>query len=194
MNDDDYGVFLNGVLKYHQEHKTPQRLIELIEMDIGISRDYFSGSFEFINPSVESLSEAWLLLDEPCDAFERRLYPFAGSDGTGSLYAFWRPYDGASLEGSPIVHLGSEGELDIIACTFDELLSLLLLDDPFYDDDRGREPHSPNYHLFKAWCEERGIKKRRARTITEKAEASYKDTFYPWFYSYAPDLAPLDDD
>lgn len=48
-----------------------------------------------------------------------------GRDGTGGLAAFWLRVPGAAIEAQPIVFLGSEGELSVIARNLADYLWLL---------------------------------------------------------------------
>jgi hypothetical protein len=52
-------------------------------------------------------------------------YRIFGQDGTGGLAAIWLAREGKSLLEQPIVFFGSEGELGVVASTFDDYLWLL---------------------------------------------------------------------
>ncbi|HEY6038325.1 MAG TPA: hypothetical protein VIV58_28780 [Kofleriaceae bacterium] len=60
--------------------------------------------------------------NQELDGAEYRIF---GQDGTGGYAAIWITRDGAPLEAQPIVFLGSEGELGVVARNLSDYLWLL---------------------------------------------------------------------
>jgi hypothetical protein len=56
------------------------------------------------------------------DGSEFRMF---GHDGSGGMAAFWLVRDGAPVERQPVVFLGSEGEVGVVAADLDSYLWLL---------------------------------------------------------------------
>jgi hypothetical protein len=60
--------------------------------------------------------------NEDVDGLEFRVF---GQDGTGGAAAFWLTRAGKELAEQPIVFLGSEGEVGVVACNLADYLWLL---------------------------------------------------------------------
>lgn len=78
----------------------------------------FAGDFELIANGEEALVAWFAGRAKPASAF----FAFA-HDGTGGLFAIWRRRE--TLDASPVVFLGSEGETIVLSSTPREFLGLL---------------------------------------------------------------------
>lgn len=91
--------------------------------------------------------------------FLSRFIPFAQANGSGSGYALWRCDDRADLATLPVVFVGDEGDLYVIARNLRELFQLLAIDsEPHSDfgfpDPESVEEHSDGHHEFLAWLDQ----------------------------------------
>jgi hypothetical protein len=101
-------------------------------------------------------------------------YRIFGQDGTGGFAAFWLQRKGRPLREQPIVFFGSEGELGVIAGSFDDYLWLLAGGFGPYEAVGGAdEKRAPN-PAFLQFAERHSTAKRRpARKIVAEARAEF---------------------
>ncbi|WP_329559444.1 hypothetical protein OG711_14650 [Streptomyces uncialis] len=120
-----------------------------------IGRVYYSDGFELREYGADSGLDTW---SEHPD-FLSRFIPFARANGSGSDYALWRCDDRTDLATLPVVLVGDEGHLYVIARDLMELFQLLLIDsEPMYDfgflDAEDVEEHSEGHHEFRVWLKQ----------------------------------------
>jgi hypothetical protein len=91
-------------------------------------------------------------------AFLERVLAFAQANGSGSVYALWRPDDGADLAKAPVMVFGDEGGVRVVMRDIRDLLLLLTLDTEISVDwERAdfwreeEEEHSPGHDRYLAW-------------------------------------------
>ncbi|MEN7550034.1 hypothetical protein AAG747_19075 [Rapidithrix thailandica] len=136
-----------------------------------------------------------------------RLMVFANADGTGAKYAFWANEMGISLEEAPIIVIGSEGHIQVMAKNLKELLRLLsfgpeTMDGEFYKDlDDFEDPE--NATEFREWMiselNVRPIEKlaiddsEEVNTIVKEAVQTYGEPFKEWMMSLTPQYASFDE-
>ncbi|MET7986940.1 MULTISPECIES: hypothetical protein [unclassified Streptomyces] len=114
---------------------------------------FYAEGFELCEYGGDAGLHTWS--EDP--AFLSRFVPFAKANGTGSDYALWRCDDRAELATLPVVFVGDEGDLYVIARDLRELFRLLAIDrEPvskgFLDPGRFEE-HSEGHAEFLAWLD-----------------------------------------
>jgi hypothetical protein len=129
----------------------------LKEFDDRIGPVFYSDGFELLEYGADAGLHTWS--EDP--GFLSRLVPFAQANGSGSAYALWRcdDRDETELAAVPVVFVGDEGELYVIARSLMELFRLLALDSEphsdigFFVGDEGVEEHSYAHEEFVAWLD-----------------------------------------
>jgi hypothetical protein len=106
-----------------------------------------------------------------------------GQDGTGGLAAIWLTNEAASLLDQPVVFMGSEGEMGVVARTFDDYLWILASGHgPYeavsYPDDN----KAPNQAFTDFANTHTQSLARPPSQILSEAESSYP-TFKTWIES-----------
>ncbi|MGW1616729.1 hypothetical protein ACWCQZ_46525 [Streptomyces sp. NPDC002285] len=116
---------------------------------------YYSESFELRDYGADAGLPTWSEHPE----FLCRFIPFARATRSGSDYALWRCDDRADLGTLPVVLVGDEGDLYVIARSLTELFQLLAIDsEPI--SDRGFlgpesvEEHSDGHQEFLTWLDQ----------------------------------------
>lgn len=178
-------------------HDVPHKLLKLIEFDripskIG-TNGFFSNGFEF---SMDTEKVGLRTYSENTE-FLSSIIEFGDSDGTGSTYAFWRPNKDFSLDDCPIIWLGSEGDVEVVALHFDDFLRLLTTDEISAGTGDFVEPlpkshyygKSPRADEYRDWLKkEFGLDPVISdREIALPAKAKYGQLFKEWFSHYCPD-------
>lgn len=103
--------------KHFADHgATAPPALEALVTFAAAADDYFSGGFEV------ALDDAAAWFDGDRVA-ARQFVPF-GSSADGGMYAYWR-YDGRPADAAPVVYLGSEGEVGVVANSTNDFLRLL---------------------------------------------------------------------
>ena len=141
------------------------------------------------------------------EEYFERLIIFANADGTGAKYAFWVNNIEKSLEESPIIVIGSEGHIQVVAKNIKELLQLLSfgpegMDGSFYKDlDDFEEPE--NASEFREWMKSelniQPIKdidvedSEEVNDIINQAVKEFGDPFREWMMSLNPQYASFDE-
>lgn len=116
------------------EYEIPDTLKKLMQFSEKWDDDFFSEGFVLKAELIKRPDSGQWSLD---DEYFERLLIFARADGTGSSYAFWVSERGISLENAPIILIGSEGDICIVAKNIKGLLKILTLDvEPVAFDDR----------------------------------------------------------
>lgn len=116
---------------------------------------YYSDGFELREYGADAGLHTWSEHPE----FLSRFIPFAQANGSGSDYALWRCDDRTDLATLPVVFVGDEGHLYVIARKLMELFQLLLIDsEPLADFGflaaGDVEEHSDGHHEFRAWLKQ----------------------------------------
>ncbi|MER5896451.1 hypothetical protein [Streptomyces sp. NPDC001876] len=127
----------------------------LKEFENRIGPVYYSEGFELRGYGSDAGLHTWSEHPE----FLSRFIPFARANRTGSDYALWRCDDLADLATLPVVFVGDEGDLYVIARSLTELFQLLAIDsEPFSDcgflDSESVEEHSDGHQEFLTWLDQ----------------------------------------
>jgi hypothetical protein len=115
----------------------------------GLGRVEFSDGFELAEFGMDAGLRTWA--DHP--DFVRAFIPFAQATGSGSSYALWRRDDRTDLATLPVVFVGDEGDLYVVARDVREFLQLLAIDSEFLDPDSVEE-HSEGHEAYLAWLDQ----------------------------------------
>lgn len=176
-------------------YKIPETLQKLMAFEAEYGEESFSECFYLGSEVYKEPDMGQYSLD--VDYFER-LIEFATADGTGGTYCFWISEVNTELENAPIVFMGSEGHIQIIAKNIKELLQLLsfgpeIMDGEFYKElEDFEEPE--NTEEYRIWLkEELGITpiknlegNKEVNTIIKKAIEEYEKPFKKWIKSLTP--------
>lgn len=109
----------------------------------------FSDGFEFYDYGSNAGLDTW----SPDPEFVSRFIPFAQSTGSGSSYALWRCDDRTDLATLPVIMVGDEGELYVVARNLLELFQVLTIDSEFHDPDLV-EDHSFAHEDYLTWLDQ----------------------------------------
>ncbi|RII20737.1 hypothetical protein DSC45_02735 [Streptomyces sp. YIM 130001] len=113
---------------------------------------HYSDGFELREYGADAGLHTWSENPE----FLSRFIPFAQANGSGSDYALWRCDERTDLATLPVVLVGDDGDLYVIARNLTELFQLLAIDsEPLADVGflaaGDAEEHSEGHHEFLAW-------------------------------------------
>ncbi|MEV0369586.1 hypothetical protein AB0I10_07140 [Streptomyces sp. NPDC050636] len=128
-----------------------------------------------------------------------RLIPFAQANGSGSLYALWRLDDRPDLATLPIVVLGDEGGIHLVARDLPELFQIIGYDSEIWVDwedagfgrDDDYEP-SACHEEYVSWLKEHfGLAPAdHPNAVMEAAQAEFGERFLSWVAPLIPDAVP----
>ncbi|MGC7101633.1 hypothetical protein ACPZ19_43755 [Amycolatopsis lurida] len=142
---------------------------------------------------LDKFGEMDFLADEP--ELMRRLIRFASANMSGSLYALWRVDDRADLATLPVVLLGDEGGLHLVAADLREFFRLLgALDEVLGCDEEdvfvvGDEEPMPARGAYLAWLDrEFGLAAPEDPfDVIEEAQAKVGQRFATWLHPIMPE-------
>ncbi|MFB7241740.1 hypothetical protein CW362_00535 [Streptomyces populi] len=142
---------------------------------------FYSEGFELVEYDGDAGLHTWS--EDP--AFLSRFVPFAKANSTGSDYALWRCDDRTELATLPVVFVGDEGDLCVIARDLKELFRLLAIDsEPVpegFPAPGGVEEHSEGHAEFVAWLDETfGLGPAEDPEALREARKEYDDRFRAW--------------
>ncbi|MFF4535234.1 hypothetical protein [Streptomyces aureus] len=142
---------------------------------------FYSEGFELGEYGGDAGLHTWS--EDP--AFLSGFVPFAKANGSGSDYALWRCDDRAELATLPIVFVGDEGDLLVIARDLRELFQLLAIDgEPFpegFPDPDDVEEHSQGHAEFLVWLDETfGLGPAEDPEALRDARKELDDRFQAW--------------
>jgi hypothetical protein len=142
---------------------------------------HYSEGFELCEYGVEAGLHTWSEHPE----FLSRFIPFAQANHSGSHYALWRCDDRADLATLPVVFVGDEGDLCVIARDLTELFRLLAIDSEpvsqgFLDFDSAEE-HSEGHREFLIWLDQKfGLGPPEDPGALWNARKKHDDRFRAW--------------
>lgn len=130
-----------------------------------------------------------------------RIRPFAQATGSGSTYAIWLLDDRADLATLPVLLLGDEGGVHVVARDLPELLRVLASgrspmcgwdDVDYYDeggDEEGGYDPCPRNPAFRAWLREHfGLEAAEdPNAVVRAAGAELGNAFAAWIGPLVPD-------
>lgn len=138
--------------------------------------------FERFYPPEENA--AWLRAWTGNPALDGAQFRIFGQDGTGGYAAFWMVRDGQALEDQPIVFVGSEGTVGVVAVNLDEYLWLLAAGTgPFEAVELAGLEAQPIEHFVRFAQEHSRVAPLSAAEIGARALAAY-----PGFEDYMDSL------
>lgn len=186
------------------KYRIPETLNKLLDFEEQYGSETYSENFYLCTDLDKTPDRGQYSLDE--EYFER-LIIFANADGTGAKYAFWVNNVEKSLEESPIIVIGSEGHIQVVAKNIKELLQLLSfgpegMDGSFYKDlDDFEEPE--NASEFREWMKSelniQPIKdidvedSEEVNDIINQAVKEFGEPFREWMMSLNPQYASFDE-
>ncbi|MFI7287169.1 hypothetical protein ACIBRY_11040 [Streptomyces anulatus] len=168
----------------------------LKEFEDGVD-DFFAPGFELIAFGED---------DGGYPQLSDRIRPFAQATGSGSTYAIWLLDDRADLATLPVLLLGDEGGVHVVARDLPELLRVLASgwspmcgwDGVDYYDEREEEDGDeeegydpcPENSAFRAWLRDRfGLEAAEdPNTVVRAAGAELGDAFAAWIGPLIPDV------
>lgn len=199
---------MEELLKEYKEvfgkYEIPETLKRLINFEEQYGEESYSESFYLCTDLDKTPDRGQYSLDN--EYFER-LMVFANADGSGAKYAFWVNEVGISLENAPIVFIGSDGTIKVVAKHIKELLKLLsfgpeTMEGEFYKD-LGDFEDPENAIEFREWMlsdlNVQPIKNlevddsEEVNNILEEASKKYRETFRKWMLSLTPQYASFEE-
>lgn len=186
------------------KYQIPETLNKLIDYEEHYGSEIYSESFYLCTDLDKTPDRGQYSLDE--EYFER-LIIFANADGTGARYAFWVNNVDKSLEEAPIIVIGSEGHIQVVAKNIKELLQILSfgpegMDGSFYKDlDDFEEPE--NAHHYREWMKRelnlqpiKNIEVEESdevNVLIDNAVKKFGEPFKKWMMSLKPQYASFDE-
>ncbi len=177
-------------------HYSPVPELNLLkELEEQAAGDFVADGFETLGYDDPELLSGWP--EDP--AFRSRLVPFALANGSGSVYALWRCDDREDPAALPVVVLGDEGALAVVAENPRGLVLLLGADSeigadhgyPPYLRGEPQDEHGPRRARYRAWLQEhfgRGLPTdSEVAAVLDGAQNRYGERFARWTERY---LAP----
>lgn len=154
----------------------------LKEFEERIGPVYYSDGFELREYGADAGLATWSEHPE----FLSRFIPFAQATGSGSDYALWRCDDRTDLATLPVVLVGDEGDLYVVARSLRELFRLLAIDSEpvsavgFLEPESGEE-HSEGHQEFLSWLDRHfGLGPPEDLHALWAARKEYDDRFRAW--------------
>ncbi|WRZ88416.1 hypothetical protein OHB54_04725 [Streptomyces sp. NBC_01007] len=153
----------------------------LKEFEDRIGPVHYSEGFELCEYGGDAGLDTWSEHPE----FLSRFIPFAQANHAGSHYALWRCDDRADLAALPVVLVGDEGDLYVIARNLTELFRLLAIDsEPLsqgFLDPSSVEEHSEGHREFLIWLDQRfGLGPPEDLDALWNARKEHDDRFRSW--------------
>ncbi|MFF3891316.1 hypothetical protein [Streptomyces sp. NPDC001914] len=147
---------------------------------------FYSEGFELVEYEGDAGLHTWS--EDP--GFLSRFIPFAKANGSGSDYALWRCDDRTDLATLPVVFVGDEGDLYVIARDLRELFRLLTIDrEPVSEGFFGYgavEEHSQGHAEFVAWLDRTfGLHPPEDPDALWNARKEHDDRFRAWAGRFA---------
>ncbi|MFE1292414.1 hypothetical protein [Streptomyces sp. NPDC058751] len=141
----------------------------------------YSEGFELVEYDGDAGLRTWS--EDP--GFTSRFIPFAKANSTGSDYALWRCDDRSDLATLPVVFVGDEGDLYVIARDLRELFRLLAIDrEPVsegFSGSGGIEEHSEGHAEFVSWLDRTfGLRPPEDPDALWNARKEQDDRFRAW--------------
>ena len=127
--------------------------------------------------SVEE-TKSWLLAWTNNSALTGSELRVFAQDGTGGMVCFWAMREEESVLDLPVVFMGSEGEVSVVASNFNELLLLLASGYGPYEANAysplgEKNPDVVMPDSLTQLLRERGLERRSAEAILDEAKAAY---------------------
>ncbi|MFE3461818.1 hypothetical protein ACFXKD_30110 [Nocardiopsis aegyptia] len=164
----------------------------LREFEDRIGPVYYSDGFELREYGADAGLHTW---SEHPD-FLSRFVPFAQANGSGSDYALWRCDDRTDLATLPVVLIGDEGHVYVIARDLRELFRLLALDsEPFAEFGflaaGDVEDHTAGHHEYLTWLDRNfGLGPPEDVRALWAARQEHDDRFRAWASRFVELLDP----
>ncbi len=168
---------------------SPLPELNLLKKFYDAQDDFFAHGFEMYEYGAE-------FYEDPEPQLAERLTYFAQANGSGSMYGIWRKDEGADLATLPVVAMGDEGGLHIVARDFREFLRLLASIPPDCEPDIDwagfgvRDCDEPVANApYLAWLEETFdlTPTEDWETIVNRAQAELEKDWAAWLHPVLPD-------
>lgn len=136
--------------------------------------------------AVDIWVDTWDWSGANLDIAKRDLIGLGQADGEGSLLAFWNDGSGKSIEEMPLVILGSEGEMPLVASNWQDMLLLMSSGEELFVDCHYAKCNfgkcneglagwlKQAYDLAPLTCAEEG------NAIIDNAKNTYGEAFTAW--------------
>jgi tetratricopeptide (TPR) repeat protein len=197
---------LEKFTKLYAPYTVPDTLKKLIVFEEQYGADNYVTSF-FLDPEEKkeffyyAFSGDAAVNAKVADSF----LPLANIDGTGGSIAFWvHDRNNTDLENAPIVALGSEGHIGLVAKNLKDLLFMMSLgvegmDGEYSQYDSSEEYYRrPGFMAYREWLKEtmhiEPLKEwkiwgtpKKIETLHDEVVSLYKEKFFAWLYRYIPD-------
>ncbi|WP_053617456.1 hypothetical protein [Nocardiopsis sp. NRRL B-16309] len=92
--------------------------------ELNLLKEFYDTQDDYLAPGFEMYDYGAEYDQDPPELAERLVY-FAQANGSGSLYGFWRRDDREDVATQPVVAVGDEGGIHLVARDFREFLRLL---------------------------------------------------------------------
>lgn len=133
------------------DHKIPDIVRKVFDFNNELGDKYYTPDFGFCSDgTLEDFFDANELDEDDIEYLLEYLVEFARADDTGGIYVFWLKEDIDNVEDMPIIWFGSEGEMELIASNFKDLLKRLTFD---YRKEYGIE-YVTELEVFKKWIKD----------------------------------------
>ena len=197
---------LEKFTKLYAPYVVPDTLKKLITFEEEHGADNYVVSF-FLDPEEKkeffyyAFSGDSAVNAKVADSF----LPLANIDGTGGNIAFWvHDRNISDLENAPIVALGSEGHIGLVAKNIKDLLFMMSLgvegmDGEYSQYDSSEEYYRrPDFMAYRKWLKEtmqiEPVKEwktwgtpKKIQTLHDESVTLYEEKFFSWLYTYIPD-------
>ncbi|MDX3224662.1 hypothetical protein [Streptomyces sp. ME19-01-6] len=160
-------------------------LNQLKEFTDRIGQVWYSEGFELCEYGVDAGLDTWS--EEP--EFLAGLIPFALATRSGSHYALWRCDDRTDLATLPVVFVGDDGDLYVVARDLPELFQLLAIDEETLDPD-GVEQHTEGHQEYLTWLNETfALRPPEDLDALWAGQKEYDERFKTWASRFVDDSA-----
>jgi hypothetical protein len=148
----------------------------LKEFQNRIGQIWYSAGFELCEYGVDAGLDTWS--EEP--EFLNGFIPFAKATRSGSHYALWRCDDRTDLATLPVVLVGDDGDLDVVARNLLGLFQLLTIDDETLNPDFV-EQHTEGHEEYVTWLNETfGLRPPEDLDALRAGHKEYDEQFKAW--------------
>jgi len=202
---------LEKFTEIYAPYEVPTSLRELIKFEEKHGPDSYVISF-FLRPEKkEEFFDYTFSTDETNNNKVAKYFlPLANIDGTGATVAFWiKDINITDLENAPLIELGSEGQIDIVAKNMKDFLYMLSFGlepmdgeySQFVNDSNGETYYRrESFKAYRRWLKnimkiepvlEKELKvwgtPKKIEALHKEAKTLYSKIFFKWLYTLIPD-------
>jgi len=164
------------------DYRVPEIVKKTLEFDCQLGDKYYTPDFGFdAGDTLEDFFDANELNEDDIEYLLEYLIEFSRADDTGGIYVFWLKEEIKNIEDMPIVWFGSEGEMELVASNFKDLLSRLTFK---YEYD-----YITELERFKKWIkDEFDIDPVNSyddlEKIAQKARNTFQEAYANWLIAH----------